>query len=163
MNKNPKQSAGLLMYRKSNGEPEFFLIHPGGPFWAKKDLGAWSIPKGEFNPDEDPFEAAKREFTEEIGIDIVKFIYDNEYIALTPLKQPSGKMITVWAFGADFNPDHIRSNAFEMEWPPHSGKQMEFPEADRAGWFNINDAKLKITKGQIGFLDELYKKIKGVR
>jgi predicted NUDIX family NTP pyrophosphohydrolase len=145
-----KKSAGLLMYRRRHGSLEVFLVHPGGPFWQKKDVGSWSIPKGEYTADEDPLEVAKREFQEETG-----FKASGKFVPLTSRKQPSGKIITAWAFEGNCNPSTIRSNAFSMEWPPHSGKREEFPEVDRAGWFSIPDAKMKIIEGQSGFVDEL--------
>ncbi len=151
-----KKSAGLLMYRRCDGELEVMLVHPGGPFWAKKDLGSWSIPKGEYTHDEDPFEVAKREFQEETG-----FKAKGEFTPLAPIKQPSGKLITVWAFEGDCDTSKIKSNTFTMEWPPRSGKQQEFPEVDRAGWFTIAVAKEKIIKGQLGFIDELYQTLTG--
>ncbi len=140
------------MYRFRESALELFLVHPGGPFWAKKDLGAWSLPKGEYNPGEDALAAARREFTEETG-----FPAEGEFILLTPLKQPSGKVIAVWAFQGDCDPEAVKSNTFTMEWPPRSGKQKEFPEIDRAGWFTLEEAKVKIIKGQVGFLEELAK------
>ena len=145
-----KKSAGLLMYRRRQGAHEFFLVHPGGPFWVKKDAGSWSIPKGEYTPGEDPLEAAKREFEEETGFKAI-----GEFIPLTPRKQPSGKIITAWAFEGDCDASAIKSNFFSMEWPPRSGRQQEFPEVDRADWFSLPVAKEKIIKGQVGFLDEL--------
>ena len=148
----PKHSAGLLMYRFRGGVLEVFLVHPGGPYWAKKDLGAWSLPKGEYTPDEDALAAARREFTEETG-----FPAEGEFLPLTPLKQPSGKIIAAWAFQGDCDPEAVKSNTFSMEWPPRSGSQQEFPEIDRAGWFTLEEAKVKIIKGQKGFLEELEK------
>jgi len=145
-----KKSAGLLMYRRRQGGLEVFLVHPGGPFWAGKDEGAWSIPKGEYSPGEDPFEVAKREFQEETGSQPGK-----DFILLAPRKQPSGKVISAWAMEGDCDASSIKSNTFSMEWPPRSGKQQEFPEVDRAGWFTIQAAKEKILKGQVPFLDEL--------
>jgi len=145
-----KKSAGLLMYRQRNRVLEVLLVHPGGPFWVKKDEGSWSIPKGEYTSEENPLEVAKREFQEETG-----FTAFGEFIPLTPLKQPSGKVITAWAFEGDCDASAIKSNTFAMEWPPHSGRQQEFPEVDRAVWFSIPVAKQKIVKGQVGFLDEL--------
>jgi predicted NUDIX family NTP pyrophosphohydrolase len=145
-----KTSAGILLYRPSRGRLEVFLVHPGGPFWAKKDLGAWSLPKGEFEPGEDPLDAAKREFTEETGFPI-----DGEFRALTPLRQPSGKTIYAWAVEGDCDPAEVRSNTFEMEWPPRSGKRSAFPEADRADWFSLDEARKRIIAGQAPFLDEL--------
>jgi predicted NUDIX family NTP pyrophosphohydrolase len=138
------------MYRRRHGVLEIFLVHPGGPFWQKKDAGSWSIPKGEYTTDEDPLEVAKREFQEETG-----FKASGEFVPLTSRKQPSGKTITAWAFEGDCDASTIKSNTFSMEWPPHSGKREEFPEVDRAGWFSIPVAKEKIIKGQSSFLDEL--------
>jgi predicted NUDIX family NTP pyrophosphohydrolase len=146
----PKKSAGLLMYRRHHGVLEVFLVHPGGPFWVKKDEGSWSIPKGEYTPEEDPLEVAKREFQEETS-----FNASGEFIPMTPRKQPSGKVITAWVFEGDCDASAVKSNTFLMEWPPHSGRKQEFPEVDRAGWFSISVAKEKIIKGQSGFLDEL--------
>jgi predicted NUDIX family NTP pyrophosphohydrolase len=146
-----KKSAGLLMYCRRNGELEIMLVHPGGPFWAKKDLGSWSIPKGEYTNEEEPLEVAKREFQEETS-----FKAEGEFMALIPIKQPGGKLITIWAFEGDCDASKIKSNIFTMEWPPRSGKQQEFPEVDRAGWFTISVAKEKIIKGQTGFIDEFY-------
>jgi predicted NUDIX family NTP pyrophosphohydrolase len=145
-----KLSAGLLIYRFQNNKLEVFLVHPGGPYWAKKDIGAWSIPKGEYSEGEDPFTVAQRECYEETG-----FEARGEFIQLTPLKQPSGKIITAWAAEGDFPADKIKSNTFTIEWPPHSGRQAEFPEIDRAEWFPIDTAIQKITKGQTGFIKEL--------
>jgi len=145
-----KKSAGLLMYRRPRGVLEVFLVHPGGPFWQKKDAGSWSIPKGESMPGEDPLEAAKREFQEETS-----FKASGEFIPLTPRKQPSGKIISAWAFEGDCDASAIKSNTFLIEWPPRSGREQEFPEVDRAGWFSIPVAKEKIIKGQSGFLEEL--------
>jgi predicted NUDIX family NTP pyrophosphohydrolase len=138
------------MYRRRQGSLEFLLVHPGGPFWAKKDTGSWSIPKGEYSAEEDPFEVAKREFQEETSLKAA-----GEFIPLTPRKQPSGKVIIAWAFEGDCDPSLIKSNTFSVEWPPRSGRQQEFPEVDRAGWFSLSVAKEKIIKGQSGFLDEL--------
>lgn len=146
----PKHSAGLLMYRLRDGVLEVFLVHPGGPFWAKKDLGSWTIPKGEYEPDETAMEAARREFAEETGC-----AFQADLLPLTPLRQPSGKLIAAWAFQGDCDPESSRSNTFSLEWPPGSGRQQEFPEVDRTGWFSLEEAKEKITQGQVGFLDEL--------
>jgi predicted NUDIX family NTP pyrophosphohydrolase len=151
----PKKSAGLLMYRRRHGVLEVFLVHPGGPFWQKKDAGSWSIPKGEYTTEGDPLEVAKREFQEETG-----FKASGEFVPLTSRKQPSGKIITAWAFEGGCDPSTIKSNTFSMEWPPRSGKREEFPEVDRAGWFSIPDAKQKIIKGQAGFVDELVRILK---
>jgi len=146
----PKKSAGLLMYRRRRGVPEVLLVHPGGPFWQKKDAGSWSIPKGECMPGEDPLEAAKREFQEETSCKA-----SGEFMPLTPRKQPSGKVITAWAFEGDCDASAIKSSTFLIEWPPRSGRQQAFPEVDRAGWFTLSAAREKIIKGQSGFLDEL--------
>jgi predicted NUDIX family NTP pyrophosphohydrolase len=145
-----KSSAGLLMYRRPQGVIEVFLVHSGGPFWEKKDLGSWSIPKGLFEEDEDPLEAAKREFKEETG-----FTVTGEFIPLTSLKQAGGKIIHAWAVEGDLDASSIKSNTFPMEWPPRSGKWKNFPEVDRAEWLTIDVAKEKILKGQIGFIEEL--------
>lgn len=144
-----KTSAGILLYRR---EPELqvFLVHPGGPFWAKKDLGAWSIPKGELGEGEEPLAAAIRELREETG-----FAVDGDFRELAPLRQKSGKTIRAWAVEGDCDPALLRSNLFSMEWPPKSGKQQEFPEADRGAWFGIDEARSRIVGGQAGFLDEL--------
>ena len=144
-----KNSAGLLLYRRRD-ELEVFLVHPGGPFWAKKDLGAWSLPKGEIEEGEDPLATAIREFTEETSFPI-----DGDFLRLTPLRQPSGKMIHAWAVEGDCDPAQLRSNVFSMEWPPKSGQQREFPEVDRAAWFTIAEARTRIIAGQAAFLDEL--------
>lgn len=146
----PKQSAGLLLYRETAGMLEVLLVHPGGPFWARKDAGAWSIPKGEFAEGEAPLAAAKREFTEETGGTV-----DGEFIALRPLRQPSGKVVHAWAVCAEFDPARLRSNTFSMQWPPKSGRMADFPEVDRAAWFTLDEAKTKILKGQAPLLDQL--------
>jgi predicted NUDIX family NTP pyrophosphohydrolase len=145
-----KKSAGLLLYRDSAAGVEVLLVHPGGPFWARKDDGAWSIPKGEFEDGEDPLDAAKREFEEETGTRP-----EGEFTALDAIKQPGGKVVHAWAVRSDFDPASLRSNTFSMEWPPRSGRRAEFPEVDRAGWFSLDDARRKILKGQAGFLDQL--------
>lgn len=145
-----RHSAGLLMYRRRQGVLEVLLVHPGGPFWAGKDVGAWSIPKGEYDPGEDPLAAARREFREETGFSVA-----GEFIPLTPRKQPSGKIIEAWAVEGDCDAAAIRSNVFTLEWPPHSGRPQQFPEVDRAAWFSLDDAREKIIKGQVGFLEEL--------
>jgi predicted NUDIX family NTP pyrophosphohydrolase len=144
-----KISAGLLLYRR-RGELEVFLVHPGGPFWSKKDAGAWSIPKGEIAEGEDPLQAAKREFFEETGFKI-----DGEFRSLDPVKQSGGKVVQAWAVEADCDVSKLRSNLFSLEWPPKSGKTREFPEVDRAAWFNIPEARRRINAGQSGFLDQL--------
>jgi predicted NUDIX family NTP pyrophosphohydrolase len=134
---------------------EVFLVHPGGPFWARKDLGAWSIPKGEFDPPEDPLGAARREFQEETGCSA-----EGPFLPLTPVKQGSGKIVHAWALEGDCDEARIQSNNFSIEWPPHSGKQQEFPEVDRAAWFRVDAAKTKILKGQSPLIDELQRILK---
>lgn len=145
-----KLSAGILLYRRKTANVEVFLVHPGGPFWAKKDEGAWSIPKGEYELDADPLETAKREFTEETGFPIT-----GPFTPLTKRKQPSGKIISAWAVEGDVDSANLRSNTFQMEWPPRSGRQQAFPEVDRGEWFNLAAARIKILPGQIEFLNEL--------
>lgn len=144
-----KTSAGILLYRHRD-ELEVFLVHPGGPFWAKKDLGAWSLPKGEVQEGEDPLAAALREFGEETG-----FAVDGELRPLRPLRQSSGKTIVAWAVEGDCDPAKLRSGLFSMEWPPRSGKRQEFPEVDRGAWFTLPEARRRIVPGQAPFLDEL--------
>lgn len=148
-----RKSAGLLLFRKRPGGVEVLLMHPGGPFWAKKDDGAWSIPKGEFGNDEDPLAAAKREFQEETG-----FAAAGEFVALDPVRQPSGKVVHAWAVRGDADPAAIRSNTFSIEWPKGSGTMREFPEVDRAGWFSLEEARRKILKGQVALLDQFERK-----
>jgi predicted NUDIX family NTP pyrophosphohydrolase len=148
--KMPKKSAGFLPYREREGNLEVFLVHMGGPYWSGKDVGAWSIPKGEYESEEDPFTVAKREFQEETGFQAV-----GEFIALGARKQPSGKIITAWAFAGDFDAGAIRSNTFSMEWPARSGQIQQFPEVDRAEWFTPEMAREKILKGQRAFIEEL--------
>jgi predicted NUDIX family NTP pyrophosphohydrolase len=145
-----KKTAGLLLYRIRDSAVEVFLVHPGGPFWAKKDEGAWSIPKGEFADDEQPLSAATREFQEETG-----FSMEGNFMALAPLKQRSGKLVYAWALEGDCDAGAIKSNLFSMEWPPRSGKRQEYPEVDRASWFTVESAKRRIVPGQIAFLEEL--------
>jgi len=148
--KNQKTSAGLLMFRRLAGRPlEVLLAHPGGPFWARKDLGAWTIPKGEFT-DEDPLAAAQREFEEETGLAPTP-----PFIELTTIKQKSGKRVSAWAFEGDWDPGLLRSNDFEMEWPKGSGHMQAFPEVERAEWFTIERAREKILPAQEPLLDRL--------
>jgi predicted NUDIX family NTP pyrophosphohydrolase len=147
----PKLSAGLLLYRVVNGVAEVLIVHPGGPFWARKDDGAWSIPKGEYAEGEDPWRAAQREFLEEIGFAPPA----GPRIDFQPLRQPSGKIITAFAVLGDLDVTEAHSNTFEMEWPKGSGKIREFPEIDRAGWFSVTQARRKVLKGQVAFLDRL--------
>lgn len=144
-----RKSAGLLMYRRRDRQVEVLLIHPGGPFWARKDEGAWCIPKGEFT-DEEPLDAAQREFQEETG-----FAVHGDFLPLTPRRQAGGKKVYVWAVEGDCDSEALRSNTFTMEWPPHSGRRQTYPEADRAAWFSLPRAKEKILKSQRPFLDEL--------
>ena len=147
------QSAGLLVYRTAGDGVEIFLVHPGGPFFAKKDDGAWSIPKGVFD-DEDPLTAARREFVEETGFKIA-----GDFFELKPVKQKGGKIVRAWAVEADVDADAIQSNTFTMEWPPKSGKTAEFPEVDRAAWFDPETAKQKINPAQSAFITELLSRI----
>ncbi|MEO6733877.1 MAG: NUDIX domain-containing protein [Ferruginibacter sp.] len=145
-----KKSAGILLYRFDNKLAEVLLVHPGGPFWAKKDLGVWSIPKGEFDEREKPLNAAIREVEEETGIKLT-----GDFIELVPVKQKSGKVIYAWALEGDIDPATIISNTFEIEWPPKSGKKKVFPEVDKAAWFPMDEAKGKIIAGQVGLINEL--------
>lgn len=151
-----KLSAGILLYRLREGDVQVFLVHPGGPFWAGKDNGAWSIPKGEYSDGDDPLATAKREFFEETGSEVTGACY-----ALSPLKQPSGKVVSAWAVKGDLNAAGMKSNTFSLEWPPHSGKMQEFPEVDRGGWFELSTARTKLLPGQRGFLDQLQKFLAG--
>ena len=143
------RSAGLLAYKKQDGQLFVFLVHPGGPFWAKKDLGAWSIPKGELDEGEDALSAARREFAEETGQTM-----DGEFRELTPCRQKGGKTVLAWAVEGEVS-TAIVSNTFEMEWPPRSGRKQSFPEVDRAAWFNLDEARQRINPGQISLLNEL--------
>ena len=147
-----KKSAGILLFREHSNRLEVLLVHPGGPFWAKKDNAAWSIPKGEFEDDEDPLQAAIREVKEEIGVEP-----EGDYIPLEPLRQPSGKTVYAWALRGDFDPAELKSNLFTMEWPPRSGQREEFPEVDRAAWFPLDIAECKLLKGQVPLLNQLLK------
>jgi predicted NUDIX family NTP pyrophosphohydrolase len=143
-----KRSAGLLLYRRHGEDFEFFLVHPGGPFWKNKDDGSWTIPKGMIEPGEDPLAAARREFVEETG-----FKVGGEFMELGTFKQPGGKHVMVWAVEGDCDPDRLSSNEFEMEWPPRSGKRARFPEVDRGGWFGVAEARDKLLIGQRPMLD----------
>ncbi len=147
-------SAGLLLYRRKPAGPEVLLVHPGGPFWARKDLGAWSIPKGLVEAGEPPLEAARREFAEETG-----FRPQGEYLDLGTFKQSSAKTVVVFALESDFDVATLKSNAFTMDWPPRSGKLASFPEVDRAAWFNLPEARRRILKGQVAVLETLERKI----
>jgi len=153
-----RRSAGILLFRETSGALEVLLVHPGGPFWAQKDDGAWSIPKGEFEENEDALTAARRELEEETGLRP-----GGDAIALEPLRQPGGKTVYAWAIRGDADPAAIKSNTFSMEWPPHSGHTQDFLEIDRAGWFTMKEAKRKVLKGQAGFLDQVQAKLAGAR
>jgi predicted NUDIX family NTP pyrophosphohydrolase len=146
-----KRSAGILLHRHRNGEREVLLVHPGGPFWAKKDLGAWSIPKGEYEDGEDARACALREFAEELGAPPP----DGELVDLGEVRQRSGKVVTGWALEGDADADAIESNTFTMEWPPRSGAMREFPEVDRAAWFSLGEARERILPAQAPLLDRL--------
>lgn len=148
----PKHSAGLLMYRGSGADLGLLLVHPGGPFWAKKDLGAWTIPKGEYAPGEDPLVAAQREFAEETGVRP-----RGQFQPLGEVVQAGGKHVSAWAINGDFDPARLVSNSFELEWPPRSGRKRLFPEVDRAAWFPPDEARLKILAGQRAFIDRVVK------
>lgn len=146
----PKTSAGLLLFRRRGDAVEVFLVHPGGPFWKHKDLGAWTIPKGEIAEGEDPLDAAKREFEEETG-----FALDGPFHALAPVRQASGKIVHAWAVEGDLNPELIRSNTFGLEWPPGSGRVLEVPEVDRGAWFLPDEAQSRINPGQAPLIAQL--------
>jgi predicted NUDIX family NTP pyrophosphohydrolase len=151
-----KRSAGLLLYRRSRGGGvEVMAVHMGGPFWARKDEGAWSIPKGEHEPGEDSLTVARREFAEEIGQEVPS----GPMVELGEVRQSGGKVVTAWALEADIDVTRIESNTFEIEWPPRSGRMQEFPEADRAEWFDIETARRKLVKGQVPLLDALLERI----
>lgn len=147
----PKLSAGVLLYRTRDGVVEVLIVHPGGPFWARRDDGVWSIPKGEYTEGEDPWAAARREFAEELGLPVPA----GPRLDLGPLKQPSGKVVTVFGVRGDLDVTDARSNTFQLEWPKGSGALREFPEVDRVGWFTLAQARTKLLKGQRGFLDRL--------
>lgn len=151
-----EHSAGILLYRYRNGRPEVLLVHPGGPFWQNRDTAAWSIPKGLVESGEDRLAAARREFEEETGQPV-----EGPFIDLGELKQPSGKIIHVWAAEGAFDPARLQSNTFELEWPRHSGQIRTFPEVDRAAWFDLASAREKIHQGQRGFLERLAAKLEG--
>jgi predicted NUDIX family NTP pyrophosphohydrolase len=146
----PKRSAGLLMYRRITNELEVFLVHPGGPIWASKDKGAWTIPKGEYKQDENPLAAARREFQEETGVTA-----KGEFLDLGTVRQKSGKIVTAWAFEGDCDPTELTSNTCEIEWPPRSGRRLEIPEVDRGRWFSIEEAREYMSEEQRQLLDRL--------
>lgn len=145
-----KKSAGILLFRRQKARIEVLLVHPGGPFWKNKDEGAWSIPKGEFNEEEEPLDAALREFEEETG-----GVAAGAVTPLEPVPQSGGKIVYAFAIEGDFDPAMLKSNTFTLEWPPKSGKQQEFPEVDQARWFSIDEAETKINKAQVAFLRQL--------
>jgi predicted NUDIX family NTP pyrophosphohydrolase len=149
-----QRSAGILLYRRRGGAVEVLLVHPGGPFWARKDEGVWSIPKGEYAADEDPLAAARREFAEETGTHI-----DGEAVALGSFRQSTAKTVDAWAIEGDFDPATLRSNTFALEWPPRSGKMREVPEVDRAAWFTPEEAARKLLKGQRPILEALLRAV----
>jgi predicted NUDIX family NTP pyrophosphohydrolase len=146
----PKRSAGLIMYRRTAAGLEVLLVHPGGPFWASKDKGAWLIPKGEYADGEQPLEAAQREFREETG-----FVAQGPYLELGTVRQPGGKIVAAWGFEGDHDPGDLISNTFLMEWPPRSGRQIDIPEIDRGRWFSVPDAREHILQSQAPLLDAL--------
>ena len=149
-----KKSAGILLYRVRENEVQVFLVHPGGPFFAKKDVGAWSVPKGEFTDDEEPLKAAVREFLEETGSAV-----EGTFVALKPATLKSGKTVFAWAVEGDLDENNITSNSFLMEWPPKSGNRRQFPEVDKGGWFDIATASLKINPAQLIFIHELVQQL----
>jgi predicted NUDIX family NTP pyrophosphohydrolase len=145
-----RRSAGLLMYRRGAAGLEVLLVHPGGPFWKNRDLGAWTIPKGEHDDSEEALDAARREFAEETG-----FTASGDFVPLAPVRQKAGKLVRAWALEGDCDADAVRSNAFSMEWPPRSGRMAEFPEVDRAAWFPTEEARRRILPAQVPLIDEL--------
>ncbi|UYQ94515.1 NUDIX domain-containing protein [Chitinophaga horti] len=146
----PKRAAGILLFRKKKNALQFFLVHPGGPYWKNKDEGVWTIPKGEYETDEDPLHAALREFQEETGIAL-----EGDFIPLEPVRQKSGKIVQAWAMEGDLDTSKLISNTFLLEWPPKSGMFVEVPEVDRGEWFGEKEARQKINQGQIGLIDQL--------
>jgi predicted NUDIX family NTP pyrophosphohydrolase len=154
----PRQSAGILLYRVRDGEPEVLLVHPGGPYWARKDDGAWGLPKGEYTAEENPLDAARREFEEETGLRP-----SGDFVRLGAFVQSKAKTVEVWAVEGDFDPGQLRSNLFSMEWPPKSGRMVEYPEVDRAGWFGREAAARKILKGQLPILAALFDRLAKAR
>ena len=156
-----KHSAGILLFRRNGGEAEFLLVHPGGPFWARKDAGAWTIPKGQIEAEEEPRACAIRELEEELGP--APELDPRELIELGRIRQRAGKVVEAWAAEADFDPAALDSNTFTMEWPPRSGEQKEFPEVDRAEWFDLETARQKIISAQAEFLDRLLDHLGGAK
>ena len=150
-----RRSAGIVLYRAGDRGPEVLLVHPGGPFWAKKDLGAWSIPKGEYEPDDDPRACALREFEEETGTALPA----QALVDLGAVVQKAGKEVTAWAARGDLDPATVRSNSFTMQWPPRSGREQEFPEIDRAEWFALDEARAKLVAAQAELLDRLVERV----
>jgi predicted NUDIX family NTP pyrophosphohydrolase len=152
-----KRSAGILLHRVARGAPEVLLVHPGGPYWARKDAGVWSIPKGEYDDGEDPRACALREFEEETGTALPP----GELVELGTVKQKGGKEVTAWAAEGDLDTDSVQSNTFTMEWPPRSGRTAEFPEIDRAAWFGVYEAREKLVAAQSEFIDRLLERLAG--
>jgi predicted NUDIX family NTP pyrophosphohydrolase len=150
-----RRSAGIVLYRAGDGGLEVLLVHPGGPFWAKKDLGVWSIPKGEYEPGEDPQACALREFEEETGTALPA----QALVELGAVVQKAGKEVTAWAARGDLDPATVRSNTFTMQWPPRSGREQEFPEVDRAEWFTLDEARAKLVAAQAELLDRLVERV----
>jgi predicted NUDIX family NTP pyrophosphohydrolase len=150
-----RRSAGILLHRVAHGAPEVLLVHPGGPFWARKDTGVWSIPKGEYEDGEDPRACALREFEEELGAALPP----GELVELGSVKQKGGKVVNAWAAEGDLDVDSVHSNTFTMEWPPRSGRTAEFPEIDRAEWFGVEEAREKLVAAQTEFLDRLLERM----
>jgi len=156
--KRRKESSGLLLFRRRGSAVEVLLGHPGGPFWRRRDEGAWTIPKGGSDEGEDALKAARREFEEETG-----YLPPGDAISLGSSRQPGGKLVHVWAVEDDWSPDELRSNTFALEWPPRSGEVRDFPELDRAAWFALGEARSKVLKGQVVFLDRLVEVIARIR
>jgi predicted NUDIX family NTP pyrophosphohydrolase len=152
----PRRSGGILLHRVARGAPEVLLVHPGGPFWARRDAGAWSIPKGEYEDGEDPRACALREFEEELGAALPP----GELVELGSVTQKGGKVVSAWAAEGDLDVDSVHSNTFTMEWPPRSGRTAEFPEIDRAEWFGVEEAREKLVAAQTEFLDRLLERLR---
>lgn len=151
MSRSGRRSAGLVLYRPAGDAVEVLLVHPGGPAWARRDAGAWSVPKGEYEDGEEPLAAAQREFEEELGAPVPA----GRFIDLGEVRQKSGKLVRAWAVAGDLDPAHVRSNTFTMEWPPRSGQLRSFPEVDRAEWFTLSEARERINAAQAALLDRL--------